>query len=129
MTLGGGLAGYTPKQVEEVKLVLRLLPIFATTVLYWWVAGAVWCSVVCGFVGPGMGRRASAQALACAWASSLCVLLWKATERDPGHRDDQATVEAAPHNLTIHNRLAALRPTAAGRCTPRWARCLCSRAR
>jgi len=31
----GGLAGYTPKQVEEVKLVLRLLPIFAATVLYW----------------------------------------------------------------------------------------------
>ncbi len=30
-----GLAGYTPKQVEEVKLVLRLLPVFATTVLYW----------------------------------------------------------------------------------------------
>ena len=31
----GGLAGYTPKQVEEVKLVLRLLPIFGATVLYW----------------------------------------------------------------------------------------------
>ena len=31
----GGLAGYTPKQVEEVKMVLRLLPVFAATVLYW----------------------------------------------------------------------------------------------
>jgi hypothetical protein len=35
MHMGGGLAGYTPKQVEEVKMVLRLLPIFGTTVLYW----------------------------------------------------------------------------------------------
>ena len=33
----GGLAGYTPKQVEEVKMVLRLLPVFCATVLYWWV--------------------------------------------------------------------------------------------
>lgn len=31
-----GLRGhYTPKQVEEVKLVLRLLPVFGATVLYW----------------------------------------------------------------------------------------------
>jgi hypothetical protein len=30
-----GLAGYTPKQVEEVKMVLRLLPVFAATVMYW----------------------------------------------------------------------------------------------
>jgi peptide/histidine transporter 3/4 len=31
-----GLQGhYTPKQVEEVKLVLRLLPVFGATVLYW----------------------------------------------------------------------------------------------
>ena len=38
----GSLAGYTPKQVEEVKLVLRLLPIFAATVAYWWV-GCCYC--------------------------------------------------------------------------------------
>jgi hypothetical protein len=31
----GHLGGYTPQQVEEVKLVLRLLPVFFTTVLYW----------------------------------------------------------------------------------------------
>jgi len=31
-----GLAGhYTPQQVEEVKMVLRLMPIFFTTMLYW----------------------------------------------------------------------------------------------
>lgn len=31
----GGAGGYSPQQVEEVKLVLRLLPVFATTVIYW----------------------------------------------------------------------------------------------
>lgn len=31
----GGARRFTQRQVEEVKLVLRLLPIFATTVLYW----------------------------------------------------------------------------------------------
>ncbi|GLI71059.1 hypothetical protein VaNZ11_015975 [Volvox africanus] len=31
-----GLAGhYTPQQVEEVKMVLRLMPVFFTTMLYW----------------------------------------------------------------------------------------------
>eukprot|EP00878_Enallax_costatus_P010038 GHUV01010477.1.p1 GENE.GHUV01010477.1~~GHUV01010477.1.p1 ORF type:complete len:428 (+),score=155.40 GHUV01010477.1:2685-3968(+) len=29
------LGGYTPQQVEEVKMVLRLLPVFCTTALYW----------------------------------------------------------------------------------------------
>lgn len=32
---GAALGGYTPQQVEEVKLVLRLLPVFFTTVMYW----------------------------------------------------------------------------------------------
>ncbi len=31
-----GMAGhYTPQQVEEVKMVLRLMPVFFTTMLYW----------------------------------------------------------------------------------------------
>ncbi|MEW5301562.1 MAG: hypothetical protein WDW36_004415 [Sanguina aurantia] len=30
-----GLAGYSPKQVEEVKMVVRLMPVFFTTMLYW----------------------------------------------------------------------------------------------
>jgi hypothetical protein len=34
-TAAGGARRFTPRQVEEVKLVLRLLPIFATTMLYW----------------------------------------------------------------------------------------------
>lgn len=29
--------GYTPEQVEEVRMVVRLLPIFFTTILYWTV--------------------------------------------------------------------------------------------
>ena len=29
--------GYSPEQVEEVRLVVRLLPIFFTTILYWTV--------------------------------------------------------------------------------------------
>lgn len=29
--------GYTPAQVEEVRMVFRLLPIFFTTILYWTV--------------------------------------------------------------------------------------------
>eukprot|EP00775_Hariotina_reticulata_P008543 gene8543-8726_t len=32
---GVTLGGYTPQQVDEVKLVLRLLPVFFTTVMYW----------------------------------------------------------------------------------------------
>mmetsp|Transcript_42146 Transcript_42146/g.126167 ORF Transcript_42146/g.126167 Transcript_42146/m.126167 type:complete len:627 (+) Transcript_42146:727-2607(+) len=30
-----GLTGYSPQQVEEVKLVLRLLPVFLSSILYW----------------------------------------------------------------------------------------------
>ena len=47
----GGLAGhYTPQQVEEVKMVLRLMPVFFTTMLYWWVGSGV---------GSGDGSGAS----------------------------------------------------------------------
>ncbi|GBG00630.1 hypothetical protein Rsub_13284, partial [Raphidocelis subcapitata] len=35
----GGHGGYTRQQVEEVKLVLRLLPIFWTTAIYWTLYG------------------------------------------------------------------------------------------
>lgn len=31
----GGAARFSQRQVEEVKLVLRMLPIFLTTILYW----------------------------------------------------------------------------------------------
>lgn len=29
--------GYTPEQVEEVRMVVRLLPVFFTTIMYWTV--------------------------------------------------------------------------------------------
>lgn len=32
---GGGLAGFSAEQVEEVRCVIRMLPIFLTTILYW----------------------------------------------------------------------------------------------
>ena len=34
-TSPGGVARFSQRQVEEVKLVLRMLPIFFTTILYW----------------------------------------------------------------------------------------------
>lgn len=37
-----GLAGFTPAQVEEVRCVVRMLPIFFTTILYW----TIYCQVV-----------------------------------------------------------------------------------
>lgn len=42
-------AGYSPRQVEEVKLVLRLLPVFFTTVLYW----TIYCQMGSMFVQQG----------------------------------------------------------------------------
>jgi len=32
---GGGVAGFTAEQVEEVRMVVRMLPVFLTTILYW----------------------------------------------------------------------------------------------
>ena len=37
----GGLAGFTAEQVEEVHAVVRMLPIFFTTVLYWTIYAQV----------------------------------------------------------------------------------------
>jgi hypothetical protein len=33
--LSSAVGAFTPAQVQEVKLVLRLLPIFFTTIFYW----------------------------------------------------------------------------------------------
>ena len=35
LAAAGGARRFSTRQVEEVKLVLRLLPVFATTALYW----------------------------------------------------------------------------------------------
>ncbi|KAK9822864.1 hypothetical protein WJX81_005939 [Elliptochloris bilobata] len=32
---GGGVAGFSAEQVEEVRMVVRMLPVFLTTILYW----------------------------------------------------------------------------------------------
>jgi len=37
LAAGLHVPGYSPEQVEEVRLVVRLLPIFFTTILYWTV--------------------------------------------------------------------------------------------
>ena len=31
----GGVAGFTVEQVEEVRMVVRMLPIFLTTIFFW----------------------------------------------------------------------------------------------
>lgn len=41
--IGRGHGGYTAAQVEEVKLVLRLLPVFVTTIIYWCVTDTTHC--------------------------------------------------------------------------------------
>ena len=37
----GGLAGFSAEQVEEVRCVVRMLPIFFTTILYWTIYAQV----------------------------------------------------------------------------------------
>ena len=55
-TLGGKT--FSTRQVEEVKLVLRMLPIFGATILYW--TGA--CAAGCAVLLPLLGRRPAAGA-------------------------------------------------------------------
>ena len=31
----GGLAGFSAEQVEEVRMVVRMLPVFCATILFW----------------------------------------------------------------------------------------------
>ena len=38
---GGGVAGFTAEQVEEVRMVIRMLPVFLTTILYWTIYAQV----------------------------------------------------------------------------------------
>ena len=34
-TGAGGLAGFSAEQVEEVRMVVRMLPVFCATILFW----------------------------------------------------------------------------------------------
>lgn len=35
------MAGFTAEQVEEVRMVIRMLPVFLTTILYWTIYAQV----------------------------------------------------------------------------------------
>ena len=35
ITCAGGVAGFSVEQVEEVRMVVRMLPIFFTTIFFW----------------------------------------------------------------------------------------------
>lgn len=37
----GAIAGFTMEQVEEVRMVVRMLPIFLTTIFYWTIYSQV----------------------------------------------------------------------------------------
>jgi dipeptide/tripeptide permease len=37
----GSIAGFTMEQVEEVRMVVRMLPIFVTTIFYWTIYSQV----------------------------------------------------------------------------------------
>ena len=54
---GGGFAGFTARQVEEVRMVVRMMPIFWTTAFYW----AIYAQMGSFFVEQGqfMDRRIS----------------------------------------------------------------------
>ncbi|KAI3426893.1 hypothetical protein D9Q98_006837 [Chlorella vulgaris] len=62
----GGARRFTQRQVEEVKLVLRLLPIFATTVLYW----TIYMQMGSFFVAQGVNMD---RALALPWGGSFVI--------------------------------------------------------
>jgi len=36
------MAGFTAEQVEEVRMVVRMFPIFLTTIFYWTIYSQVW---------------------------------------------------------------------------------------
>ena len=38
----GSVAGFTAEQVEEVRMVVRMFPIFLTTIFYWTIYSQVW---------------------------------------------------------------------------------------
>lgn len=60
--IAGGARRFSQRQVEEVKLVLRLLPIFATTALYWTIYMQVCvCEVGWESVGADLFAGASCK--------------------------------------------------------------------
>ena len=39
------MAGFTAEQVEEVRMVVRMFPIFLTTIFYWTIYSQVWAPI------------------------------------------------------------------------------------
>ena len=56
----GGLAGFSAEQVEEVRMVVRLLPVFFATILFWTIYAQA---------------RLHGCMLRCLWAGLSCVWL------------------------------------------------------
>ncbi len=66
----GGGRRFSQRQVEEVKLVLRLLPVFATTSLYWTIYMQV-CCACCAGCGRAVGHFVCT--LYTLWSRCACV--------------------------------------------------------
>ncbi len=58
----GPVAGYTAAQVEEVRMVMRMLPVFFTTILFW----TIYCQV-------GLGLSVAVQ------PPLYCMPVWAST--------------------------------------------------
>ena len=62
----GGLAGFSAEQVEEVRMVVRMLPVFFTTILFWTIyaqVGARCPAHAQGWGAPAIGSPAKAAVL------------------------------------------------------------------
>ena len=64
----GSVAGFTAEQVEEVRMVVRMFPIFLTTIFYWTIYSQVWPH---GLVPPLPSSRASHLPFTCAVVVSV----------------------------------------------------------
>jgi len=66
---GGGVAGFTAEQVEEVRMVVRMLPVFLTTILYWTIYAQARAAAArrppAALPRCGRGRRFRACFLSC----------------------------------------------------------------
>uniref|UniRef100_A0A7R9VQN8 Uncharacterized protein n=1 Tax=Chlamydomonas euryale TaxID=1486919 RepID=A0A7R9VQN8_9CHLO len=79
----GGRPGYSPKQVEEVKLVLRLLPVFFCCILYWTIYTQMSAMFVTqgnnmhrSFEWNGQGFKIPAASMAVFNTVAIIALIW-----------------------------------------------------
>ena len=65
------MAGFTAEQVEEVRMVIRMLPVFLTTILYWTIYAQV---LPCRAPGrPHCRQTCQAPEPACDLPRVMCV--------------------------------------------------------